>query len=124
MTQDFATAAKPAQILPDSPGGSSRTSAGIVAACENFLKSFGALGEGTVEFVAVRCGPNPIRLTVFFQKAKRLRLRKGGNIGRFPENFPLFGIRAVKNRRICYNPYICLSETRDRRLTRAGLVKS
>jgi len=32
----------------------------------------GALGEGTVAFVAARCGPNPIRLIVFFQKAKLL----------------------------------------------------
>jgi len=40
---------------------------------ENSLKSLGALGEGTVAFVAVRCGPNPIKLIVFFQKAKPLR---------------------------------------------------
>jgi len=32
------------------------------------------LGEGTVAFVAARCGPNPIRLIVFFQKAKLLLL--------------------------------------------------
>jgi len=41
---------------------------------ENFIKSLGALGEGTVAFVAVRCGPNPIRLIVFFQKAKLLQV--------------------------------------------------
>jgi len=40
---------------------------------ENSLKSLGALGEDTVAFVAVRCGPNPIRLNVFFQKAKLLQ---------------------------------------------------
>jgi len=33
----------------------------------------GALGEGTVAFVAARCGPNPVRLIVFFQKAERLQ---------------------------------------------------
>jgi len=41
------------------------------------LKSLGALGEGTVAFVAARCGPNPIRLIVFFQKAKLLQQLKG-----------------------------------------------
>jgi len=34
------------------------------------------LGEGTVAFVAARCGPNPIRLIVFFQKAKLLQTNK------------------------------------------------
>jgi len=32
------------------------------AACENCHKSLGALGDDTVEFVAARFGPNPIRL--------------------------------------------------------------
>jgi hypothetical protein len=30
-----------------------------VAACEDFLKSFGALGEGMVEFVAVAAAQTP-----------------------------------------------------------------
>jgi len=33
----------------------------------------GALGEGTAACVAVRCGPDLIRLILFFQKAKLLR---------------------------------------------------
>jgi|GEM_PF-3819395 len=39
-----------------------------------FFKSLKALGEGTVAFVAVHCGPNPTRLTVFFKKLNYCKL--------------------------------------------------
>jgi len=44
------------------------------------------LGEGTVAFVAARCGPNPIRLIVFIQKAKRLQNFK--NPGKLDTRIP------------------------------------
>jgi len=66
---------------------------------ENSLNSLGALGEGTVAFVAVRCGPNPIRLIVFFivffQKAKLLQKY-------------LVGLVLFVNGSLPNKPFICL----------------